>query len=83
MSDLGSIFGEVALSAKAVEVIAQRAAEIVLDQLGEPPAPSPYLTVGEAAEFLRCKPQRIRDLLSRRRLTTHRKAAGRWSLVRS
>jgi excisionase family DNA binding protein len=30
------------------------------------------MTVDEAAEFLRCKPQRVRDLLSSRRLTTHK-----------
>ena len=33
----------------------------------EQPA-SDLLTVDEAAAFLRCKPQRIRDLLSQRRL---------------
>jgi excisionase family DNA binding protein len=40
---------------------------------------SPYLTTREAAEFLRCKPQRIHDLLSARRLT--RIKEGRRTLV--
>jgi excisionase family DNA binding protein len=30
---------------------------------------SPYLTVQEASEYLRCKPQRVHDLLSQGRLT--------------
>ena len=30
---------------------------------------SPYLSVGEAAEMLRCRPQRVYDLLSRRRIS--------------
>jgi len=34
-----------------------------------PVAVSPYLTVVEAAEYLRCRPQRIYDLLSSRRLS--------------
>ena len=41
--------------------------------------PSPFLTVVEAAEFLRCKRQRIDDLLSQRRLTRHKD--GRRTLV--
>jgi excisionase family DNA binding protein len=56
-----------------VEAIAQRAAAIVLDQLREesrrPSTASPYVTISEAAELLRCKRQRIDDLLSSRRLT--------------
>lgn len=32
-------------------------------------AVSPYLSVGEAAELLRCRPQRVYDLLSRRRIS--------------
>ena len=39
-----------------------------------PPTPteSTYLSVPEAAEFLRCRPQRVYDLLSRRRLARYR-----------
>lgn len=33
---------------------------------------SPYMTVVEAAEYLRAKPQRIYDLLSAGRLTRHK-----------
>jgi excisionase family DNA binding protein len=34
-----------------------------------PVSPAPFLTVNEAAQLLRCKPQRIYDLLSAHRLT--------------
>jgi excisionase family DNA binding protein len=52
-----------------VELIAERAAELVLERLEVAQAPeSEFLTVSEAAEFLRCKPQRIYDLLSGRQL---------------
>jgi excisionase family DNA binding protein len=57
-----------------VEQIAERAAEIVLRRFdaGRGRTASPYLTVSEAAEYLRCKPQRVYDLLSARRLTRHK-----------
>ncbi len=56
-----------------VEAVAQRAAEIVLEQLsGRSHPASPWLTVPEAAEYLRASRQRIYDLLSSRRLTRHR-----------
>jgi excisionase family DNA binding protein len=32
-------------------------------------AASPYMSVDEAADYMRCKPQRVYDLLSARRLT--------------
>jgi excisionase family DNA binding protein len=38
----------------------------------EPKPVSPYLSVSEAAELLRAKPQRIYDLLSSGRLTRHK-----------
>jgi excisionase family DNA binding protein len=57
-----------------LEKIAQRAAEIAIAH--EPAAPldrpSPYMTVQEAADYLRAKPQRVYDLLSARRLTRHK-----------
>ena len=64
------------LPAELVESIARRAAEIVLERLGAPPAESEFLTVEEAAELLRCghddegrvKRQRVYDLLSDGRL---------------
>jgi excisionase family DNA binding protein len=37
-----------------------------------PTAVSPYMSVLEAAEYLRCSRQRIYDLLSARRLTRHK-----------
>jgi excisionase family DNA binding protein len=40
---------------------------------------SPYLTVEEAAGFLRCERQRVYDLLSSRRLTRHKD--GRRTLI--
>ena len=48
-----------------------RALATVARALGrdDPDPPSPYMTVGEAAIYLRCKRQRIDDLLSQRRLT--------------
>jgi excisionase family DNA binding protein len=42
--------------------------------------PSPYMTIVEAAEYLRCSRQRVDDLLSQRRLT--RQKDGRRTLVR-
>lgn len=53
-----------------VERIAERAAEFVLERLESQPTAtgSEFLTVAEAAELLRCKPQRVYDLLSDGRL---------------
>jgi excisionase family DNA binding protein len=52
--------------AELVERAASRAAELVLERLGRTARDhlSPYLSVDEAAELLRCKPQRIYDLRS-------------------
>jgi excisionase family DNA binding protein len=63
---------QIVMDEEAVERIAQRAAEIVVACMGERAmqAPSsPYMTIPEAAEYLRCPRQRIDDLLSARRLT--------------
>jgi len=59
---------------EVVEAIALRAAEIVLERsvAQSRATSSPYLTVREAAEYLRAKPQRIYDLLSSRRLTRYK-----------
>jgi excisionase family DNA binding protein len=40
---------------------------------------SPYMTIAEAADYLRCRRQRIDDLLSQRRLTRYKD--GRRTLV--
>ena len=55
-----------------MEAIARRATELVLEQLdarrAEPA--SPYMTIPEAAEYMRCRSrQRVDDLLSSGRLT--------------
>jgi excisionase family DNA binding protein len=47
-----------------VEALARR-----LPAAAQPLPGSPYLTIREAAEFLRCSRQRVDDLLSQRRLT--------------
>jgi excisionase family DNA binding protein len=53
-----------------IDSIAHRSAALVIDQIAiDAERSSPYLTVREAAEFLRCTRQRIYDLLSSRRLT--------------
>jgi excisionase family DNA binding protein len=62
----------ITLPPDAAEAIAQRAAAIVLERLSAEPRIAEYLTVSEAAEYLRSKPQRIYDLLSARRLTRHK-----------
>ena len=47
-----------------LERIVEFVTPIVRDRLAaEQAEPSPYFTVAEAADFARCKPQRIRDLL--------------------
>jgi excisionase family DNA binding protein len=60
------------LPEELVDAIAERAAALVLERLGEPTAASPFLTVVEAAEFLRCERQRVYDLLSAGRLARHK-----------
>ncbi len=67
-----------ALPAELLDQIAELAAERVLTQLAAAP-PSPYLTIPEAAEYLRCKRQRIDDLLSAGKLTRHKD--GRRTLI--
>lgn len=49
-----------------VEQIAQRAAAIMVEH--EAPAASPWLTVGEAAEYLRCPKSRVYSLVSAGRI---------------
>lgn len=69
---------ELDLPAGLVEEVAQRAAELVLERLGQASASSPeseLVGVEEAAAFLRAKPQRVYDLLSAGRLTRHKDGA--------
>jgi excisionase family DNA binding protein len=69
------------LSAELIEEIAVRAADLAAAKLCEATVlqRSPYMAVAEAAEMLRCRPQRIYDLLSQRRLS--RIKDGRRTLV--
>ncbi|MDQ3090903.1 MAG: helix-turn-helix domain-containing protein [Actinomycetota bacterium] len=55
-----------AVPPELIEALAARVAEI-LDERQRPAAPE-MLTVGEAAELLRCRRQRVYDLLSQGRL---------------
>jgi excisionase family DNA binding protein len=69
----------ISLPEDVVETIVDAVVERVLARLdsvrpASEPA-SPYLTVPEAAELLRCKRQRIDDLLSSRRLTRIKEGA--------
>jgi len=65
---------------EAVEAIARRAAELVLEQLGDRAGAGELLTVPEAAEYLHCSPQRIYELRSSGRLP--RTSEGGRALVR-
>jgi excisionase family DNA binding protein len=66
----------VSLPEELVEAIAVRAAELVVERLDrEAPAESPFLTVEEAASFLRSSRQRVYDLLSAGRLTRHKEGS--------
>ena len=82
MSALDAVFAPdvVAAFAELVERVVderleQRLAETNARAASEPE--SPYLTVPEAADYLRCRRQRIDDLLSARVLMRHKDGAGR------
>jgi excisionase family DNA binding protein len=53
-----------AIAEAVVPVVLERLAEVEAAKTGQPD----YLTVAEAATFLRAKPQRVYDLLSARRI---------------
>jgi len=63
----------VTLPAETVDALAA----VIARRLPEPapPDPSPYLTVAEAAVYLRASRQRIYDLLSSRRLSRRKDGA--------
>jgi excisionase family DNA binding protein len=64
------------LTDEIVEQIAAQAASLVLSRLERgQTSTNTYLTVAEAADVLRAKPQRVYDLLSSRRLTRFRDGA--------
>jgi excisionase family DNA binding protein len=62
------------LSAETLDVLADLVAERLADRL-EAAVPSPYLTIPEAADYLRCKRHRLDDLLSAGRLTRHKEGS--------
>ena len=59
----------ISLPEEAIRDIAERAAAVAITRLEARGASSPYLNVKEAAEYLRCSPQRIYDLTSSGRLS--------------
>src|SRR3954451_8903034 len=61
----------VAVPPEWVEAIARRAASIV-EERSSAVRESPYLSVAEAAAYLRAKPQRVYDLLSAGRLNRYK-----------
>jgi excisionase family DNA binding protein len=61
------------LPAEAIETIAERAAELVLARLqADIAGGSPWLDWQGAADYLGCKPKRIRNLTSQGRIPFHR-----------
>jgi excisionase family DNA binding protein len=62
---------QVAVPDDLLEALAVRVAELLAPVLAMP-AVSPWLDVAEAADYLRCKPKRIYDLISQRRIPVHR-----------
>ena len=77
MGERVTLTGE--LSEEAIERIAARAAEVAAGRIADAASRSPYLSIPEAAELLRCKRQRVDDLLCQRRLT--RVKEGRRTLI--
>jgi excisionase family DNA binding protein len=69
VQDEGVLRVSVALSDEDVLRIADRTAALLRADERKTTGGSPYMTVDEAAVYLRCRRQRIDDLLSQRRLT--------------
>jgi excisionase family DNA binding protein len=66
------------LSPDVFEALAQRVAEVLAERHTVADEPeSELMTVAEAADYLRCKTQRIRDLLSQGRLEGQKDGARR------
>lgn len=61
----------VQLNEETIEAIARVAAELVLERLDAASPAGEWLTIEEAAAFLRCKPRRIYDLRSDGRLARY------------
>jgi excisionase family DNA binding protein len=58
----------VELPQEVIDELVELVTALVLERL-RPQERSPYMSVPEAAAFLRAKPQRVHDLLSARKLT--------------
>lgn len=58
--------------ADTIETIVCRVAEVVFAKMGTTTTATPYMTVDEAAEYLRCSPQRVYDLASSGRLPRYK-----------
>lgn len=56
------------------ETIAHRIATIVRSEIDATTTATPYMTVAEAAEYLRCDPQRVYDLASSGRLPRYKES---------
>ena len=68
--------GHTVPSLEAFEALERRVAELerlLADACSS--AASPWMTVVEAAEYMRCRRQRVDDLLSKGRLTRHKDGA--------
>jgi excisionase family DNA binding protein len=61
-----------ALMEGVAERTATRVVELVEGYRAATPALSPWLDVSEAADYLRCKPKRIYDVVAQSRLPVHR-----------
>jgi hypothetical protein len=62
------------LPPEVLEQLAQRVADILEERTSAksfPDVGSRWMTIEEASEYLRCRPQRVRNLRSARRLTPH------------
>lgn len=70
------------LTPEQVDVIAARVAELLAEREAVPAPPSPWMTAREAAELLRCMPQRVHELVSRGELSRF-KEGGRLLLART
>ncbi len=59
------------IPAELLDEIARRVVDLLHDRTSDPAPSSPWLSVAEAAEYLRCKPKRVYDLVSQQRLPGH------------
>lgn len=70
------------LSTAHVEALVEECVRRALARMPAPAVASPWMTTEEAAEYLRCKPQRVHELVSRGDLSRH-KEGGRLLLDRA